>query len=103
MQRRCKYISKQQEVSKAVADNPEQEETLDELIQRIQEEYSEQDREEYSQLTELEPSNLGSLSWLVNRIAKVFEDQRPIDENGNRLDKKMYVRQEEKKREIGMK
>lgn len=92
-----------QKVSKAVAGNSEQEETLEELIQRIQEEYSGQDWEEHSQSTELELSNIGSLSWLVNRIAKVFEDKRPIDENGNRLDKKMYMRQEEKKRELGMK
>ena len=95
-----------QEVSKAVTENPEQEETLEELIQKIQVEYGGQDEQnqtERTQSTELEQSNWGSLTWLANRIAKVFEDKRPIDEKGNRFDKKMYVRQEEKKRELGMK
>ena len=76
-------------------------ESLDELIRRIEMEHG--DTRNQEKTNELSQSNINSLWWLLNRIAKVFEDKRPVNENGQILDKKMYVRQEERKRELGMK
>ncbi len=36
------------------------------------------------------------------RISKVFEDKRPIGEQGQVLDRKEYVREVEREREMGM-
>ena len=74
---------------------------LEETLARIErehqvtEEISKASREEY------EPS-FRSVESFLYRVSKVFEDKRPIGEQGQVMDKKMYVRQEERKRELGM-
>ena len=90
-----------QELHDAVTDETLEGESLDELIRRIEKEHENTRNQEKT--TELSQSNINGLWWLLNRIAKVFEDKKPANENGQSLDKKMYVRQEERKRELGMK
>ena len=43
-----------------------------------------------------------SIESFLYRVSKVFADQRPIDDQGQAMDKKAYVRQVERKRELGM-
>ena len=43
-----------------------------------------------------------SIESLLYRVSKVFEDKRPIDEQGRAADRKTYIRQVERKRELGM-
>ena len=43
-----------------------------------------------------------SIESFLYRVSKVFADQRPIDDHGQAIDKKAYVRQAERKRELGM-
>ncbi len=43
-----------------------------------------------------------SIESFLYRVSKVFEDRRPIGDQGQTMDKKAYVRQAERKRELGM-
>lgn len=43
-----------------------------------------------------------SIESFLYRVSKVFEDKRPIGDKGQVMDRKIYVRQEERKRELGM-
>ena len=43
-----------------------------------------------------------SIESFLYRVSKVFEDKRPIGDQGQVMDKKAYVRQAEHKRELGM-
>ena len=43
-----------------------------------------------------------SIESFLYRVSKVFADQRPIDDQGQAINKKAYVRQVERKREMGM-
>ena len=43
-----------------------------------------------------------SIENFLYRVSKVFADQRPIDGQGQSMDKKAYVRQAERKHELGM-
>ena len=43
-----------------------------------------------------------SIESFLYRVSKVFEDKRPIGNQGQAMDRKMYVRQTERKREMGM-
>ena len=43
-----------------------------------------------------------SLESFLYRVSKVFADKRPINDRGQVMDKKAYVRQAERKRELGM-
>lgn len=82
-----------------VVDNGIDEESLEELIQRIEKEYAGTGAS--GEANGPIQGNIAGLSWLLNRIAKVFEDKKTANENGKSMDKKVYVRQEERKRENG--
>ena len=43
-----------------------------------------------------------SIESFLYRVSKVFEDKRPVGNQGQTMDKKMYVRQVERKREMGI-
>ena len=44
-----------------------------------------------------------SVESFLYRVSKVFEDKRPIGDRGQAMDRKMYVREVEKKQEMGLK
>lgn len=62
---------------------------------QVTEETQEASREEYV------PS-FRSIESFLYRVSKVFEDKRPVGDQGQVMDKKMYIHQEERKRELGM-
>ena len=43
-----------------------------------------------------------SIESFLYRVIKVFEEKRPIGDRGQVMDRKMYVREAERKRELGM-
>ena len=51
---------------------------------------------------EVELPSFHSIESFLYRVSKVFEDKRPIGDQGQVMDKKAYVRQAERKRELGM-
>ncbi|MBO4531999.1 MAG: hypothetical protein J5767_15320 [Paludibacteraceae bacterium] len=52
--------------------------------------------------TETGDVSFRSIESFLYRVSKVFEEKRPIGNQGQVMDKKMYVRQVERKREMGM-
>lgn len=51
---------------------------------------------------EMDLPSFRSMESFLYRVSKVFEDKRPIDEQGRAADRKTYIRQVERKRELGM-
>ena len=51
---------------------------------------------------EAEMPSFRSIESFLYRVSKVFEDKRPIGDQGQVMDRKAYVRQVERKREMGM-
>jgi len=77
---------------------------LDQAIARIEREHLGTDE---SMLRAYEDSDGSSPSFrsiesFLYRVSKVFEDKRPVGNQGQAMDRKMYVRQAERKREMGM-
>ena len=74
---------------------------LEETLARIEQEYC---YTEMAPLTSFEDSmpSFRSIESFLYRVSKVFEEKRPVGDQGQAMDKKMYVRQEERKRELGM-
>lgn len=70
-------------------------------LERIQREHG---TEEVVYQTENEAGmpSFRSIESFLYRVSKVFEDKRPIGDQGQVMDKKAYVRQAERKRELGM-
>ena len=80
--------------------NPE----LEEAIARIEREHA---ASAEMMLTAYGNNEAGGVSFrsiesFLYRVSKVFEEKRPIGNQGQSMDRKMYVRQEERKREMGM-
>ena len=73
------------------------EETLAKIEQEyhVAEETPEASREDYT------PS-FRSIESFLYRVSKVFEDKRPVGDQGQVMDRKLYVKQAEKKHEMGM-
>ena len=46
--------------------------------------------------------SLRSIESFLYRVSRVFQDKRPASEHGQAMDHKMYVRQSERKHELGM-
>ena len=77
---------------------------LEEVIARIEREHGE--------IGEIMPGASGgsegsspsfrSIESFLYRVSKVFEDKRPVRDQGQAMDTKLYVRQTERKREMGM-
>jgi len=77
---------------------------LEEAIARIEREHLGSDGIEpgaYEGSEGGSPSFRGIESFLY-RVSKVFEDKRPVGNQGQAMDRKTYVRQVERKREMGM-
>ena len=51
---------------------------------------------------EVELPSFRSIESFLFRVSKVFEDKRPIGGQGQVMDRKAYVRQTERKHELGM-
>ena len=75
---------------------------LERALERIQ---CEHETEEVNLLVEdaAELPSFRSIESFLYRVSKVFEDKRPIGDQGQVMDKKAYVRQAERKQELGMK
>ncbi len=78
--------------------------SLEETIVRIEKECAGKTE---MMLPAYEPEEGGVVSFrsiesFLYRVSKVFEDKRPIGNQGQVMDRKLYVRQSERKREMGM-
>ena len=74
---------------------------LERALERIEREhYSESIVNQAKNETDL-PS-FRSIESFLYRVSKVFADKRPIDDQGRAMDKKAYVRQVERKQEMGL-
>jgi hypothetical protein len=74
---------------------------LEETLSRIEREHQVTEETSEASHEEYVPS-FRSIESFLYRVSKVFEDKRPVGDQGQAMDKKMYVRQEERKRELGM-
>ena len=52
---------------------------------------------------EIDIPSFRSIESFLYRVSKVFAEQRPIDDHGRVMDKKAYIRQVERKQEVGLK
>ena len=78
--------------------------SLEETIECIEKEYvgkTEMMLPAYEQ-EEREVVSFRSIESFLYRVSKVFEDKRPIGDQGQVMDRKLYVRQAERKREMGI-
>ena len=74
---------------------------LEDTLARIEREHQVADGTPEASHEEYVPS-FRSIESFLYRVSKVFEDNRPVGDQGQVMDKKMYIRQEERKRELGM-
>ncbi len=74
---------------------------LEETLARIEREHQVTQETSEASHEEYVPS-FRSIESFLYRVSKVFEDKRPVGDQGQAMDKKMYVRQEARKRELGM-
>lgn len=74
---------------------------LEETLARIDREHQVTEETSEASHEEYVPS-FRSIESFLYRVSKVFEDKRPVGDQGQVMDKKMYIRQEERKRELGM-
>ena len=74
---------------------------LEQTLERIQREHGIEETIHQAE-NEIELPSFRSIESFLYRVSKVFEDKRPIGDQGQVMDKKMYVRKEERKRELGM-
>lgn len=74
---------------------------LERTLERIQREHGIEEAV-HQVKNEVELPSFHSIESFLYRVSKVFEDKRPIGDQGQVMDKKAYVRQAERKRELGM-
>ena len=74
---------------------------LEQTLERIQREHGTEEAVHQAE-NEVELPSFRSIESFLYRVSKVFEDKRPIGDQGQVMDKKVYVRQAERKRELGM-
>ena len=74
---------------------------LERTLERIQREHVAEEAAHQAE-DEAELPSFRSIESFLYRVSKVFEDKRPIGDQGQVMDKKAYVRQAERKRELGM-
>lgn len=77
---------------------------LEETLARIEREHAasaEMMLPAYSN-TDANDVSFRSIESFLYRVSKVFEEKRPIGDRGQVMDRKMYVREVERKRELGM-
>ena len=75
--------------------------TLEETFARIEQERCNAEMMPTASSEDYLPS-FRSIESFLYRVSKVFEDKRPVGDQGQAMDKKMYMRQEARKRELGM-
>ena len=74
---------------------------LEQTLERIQREHGTEEAVHQAG-NEAEIPSFRSIESFLYRVSKVFEDKRPVGDQGQVMDKKAYVRQVEHKRELGM-
>ena len=75
---------------------------LEQTLERIQREHGTEEAVHQAE-NEVELPSFRSIESFLYRVSKVFEDKRPIGDQGQVMDKKAYVRQAERKHELGLK
>ena len=77
---------------------------LEEAIARIEREHREngETMSESYEGSDVSTPSFRSIESFLYRVSKVFEDKRPVGNQGQAMDRKAYVRQVERKREMGM-
>jgi hypothetical protein len=86
-----------------VVDRDDQQE-LEKAIERIEREHRESGAIESGAYdgSEGDSPSFRSIESFLYRVSKVFEDKRPVGNQRQAMDRKAYVRQTERKREMGM-
>lgn len=74
---------------------------LEETLARIEREHQVTEETQEVSCEEHKPS-FRSIESFLYRVSKVFEDKRPVGDQGQVMDKKMYIHQEERKLELGI-
>ena len=74
---------------------------LERALERVQREHG-PEKVAYQSENEDELPSFRSIESFLYRVGKVFEDKRPIEDQGQVMDRKAYVRQAERKHELGM-
>ena len=74
---------------------------MEQTLERIQLEHGNEEAVHQAEDV-VELPSFRSIESFLYRVSKVFEDKRPIGNQGQVMDKKAYVRQVENKRELGM-
>ena len=75
---------------------------LERTLERIQREHHSESVVNQAE-NEIDMPSFRSIESFLYRVSKVFADQRPIDDQGQAMDKKAYIRQVERKQEMGLK
>ena len=75
---------------------------LEQILARIQREHEAEFEMKPAASFEESAPWLRGIEVFLYRISKVFEDKRPVGEQGQVMDRKAYVREVERKREMGM-
>ena len=81
--------------------NTDGSEELERAIARIEREHSRPEAVIPTAYEETGPS-FRSIESFLYRVSKVFQDKRPAGEQGQVMDRKMYVREVERKKELGL-
>ena len=76
---------------------------LEETLARLSREHSETEPIQSTDENGMSSPSFRSIESFLYRVSKVFQDKRPVGEHGQAMDHKMYVRQSERKQELGMK
>ena len=77
---------------------------LEETLERLSREHSgEMEPIRSTDENGMSSPSFRSIESFLYRVSKVFQDKRPVGEHGQVMDHKAYVRQSERKHELGMK
>ena len=75
--------------------------TFEQVLERIAHEHNEAAKTMPIAESERTPS-FRSIESFLYRVSKIFEDKKPLGDQGQAMDRKSYIRQAERRREMGM-
>ena len=96
-----KSVSEMRNNKSGIRQEVNEQNELERTLERIQREHVAEEAAHQAE-DEAELPSFRSIESFLYRVSKVFEDKRPIGDQGQVMDKKAYVRQAERKRELGM-
>lgn len=94
--------SKRLESEAMISDTKSESDEFEETLSRISREHRRSEPLLSADENEAQLPSLRSMESFLYRVSKVFQDKRPAGEHGQAMDHKMYIRQSERKHELGM-